>query len=126
MIRPVDIDGAFVARRSTEVASVVLDGEAVLYDEWHRCIHVLNPTATVLWFLLDGADPLDELIADMADAYEEDPDVVRTDVLTTTRELGRLGLLEGVVPEVAEPEGAEQVPEEGADAPRFLVDPPSP
>ena len=39
----------FVPRTAPDVAAVELDGEAVLYDEDRKTVHLLSPTATVLW-----------------------------------------------------------------------------
>lgn len=96
-IDPDQIDGTFVPIRRPSVAGVELDGEAVLYDEASEAVHQLNFTATIAWSCFDGSGTLDELIVDVASVYEVGADVVRAGMLELTRELGRKGLLEGVV-----------------------------
>ena len=93
---PSDIDGAFRPRRAAAVAFTELDGETVLYDESTGGTHLLNPTASVLWQCFDGDASLDELAADVADAYGIDPATAADDVRTVVRSLGELGVLEGV------------------------------
>src|SRR5207244_94533 len=49
----------------------------------------------------DGNASLDDLIADLADAFGADPDIVANDVVQLSRALGRSGLLEGVTAQLA-------------------------
>jgi hypothetical protein len=86
----------FVPRSRETVASVELDGEAVLYDEETGEAHVLSPTATVVWFCCDGGGTIEEISKDIAEAFATDPGAVREDVLRVVREFGGLGLLDGV------------------------------
>jgi hypothetical protein len=126
-IQPKSIRPTFVPQQRDEVASVEVDGEAVLYDERVGSLHVLNVTAALLWQCFDGTGSIDDIAADMADAFGTDPSVVRKDVLKITRQLGRQGLLAGVAPDpklmppVAHTVEAEPVTE----GPRFLDEPPN-
>ena len=126
------LDAGFVPHQHSAVASIELDGEAVLYDDITGALHVLNPSASVLWACFDGTGTIGELADDLAEAYSVDREQVLADALETARQLGRAGLLEGVAREgeyelhdhhlddaaapVAEPAPAE---------PRFLTEPPS-
>ena len=49
---------------------VELDGEAVIYDEDTTDLHHLNPTATVVFGLCDGTSTMEEISADIADAFD--------------------------------------------------------
>ena len=49
-----------------------------------------------MWNTFDGSATLDELAEDFAEAFAADLDVVREDIVTLTREIGRAGLLVGV------------------------------
>jgi len=122
------IDEAFVPRQRDGVASVELDGETVLavvvgeHEAWQT--HCLDPVGTVVWKCFDGTAPIDELVADLSDAFETDIEVVRNDVLEMARQLGRAGLLSGVAPEMPdaahewyEPEGLPV----GVDLPPFRL-----
>jgi hypothetical protein len=105
---PDDIDETFLPRAAAHVASVELDGEAVLYDEDRETVHLLSPTATVLWNCFDGSGTIGEIAADVADAYGADVAAVREDIVRVARDLGRQNLLDGVIPD-PEPEGDELV-----------------
>lgn len=96
LVRPDDIDDAFSPAPRTSVATVEIDGEAVLYDEANGAIHRLSPTATIIWACFDGSSPLVEVIDDLAAAFGMAPMALRDDVLHLTRDLGTLGLLHGV------------------------------
>jgi hypothetical protein len=98
-VQPDDIDERFAPRAAAHVASVEIDGEAVLYDEERETVHLLSPTATVLWNCFDGSGTIAEIAADVADAYEVDVAIVCEDIVRTTRELGRHNLIAGVVPD---------------------------
>jgi PqqD family protein of HPr-rel-A system len=86
----------FVPCLAADVSSVVLDGEAVLYDESSHRVHLLNPTATVIWACCDGNGNVDDIATDIAAVLELDRGAVAGDVLETVRDFARLGLLAGV------------------------------
>ena len=96
LVDPSDIDGAFRPRRAASVAFTELDGETVLYDESTGGTHLLNPTASVLWQCFDGEASLDDLAADVAEAYGIDRAAAADDVRAVARSLGELGVLDGV------------------------------
>jgi hypothetical protein len=90
------IDADFVAVARSDVTSVELDGELVLYDDAARVMHRLNPTASMLWACLDGSGSLAEIAADVASAYGADVVQVCSDLVAASRHLGRMGLVVGV------------------------------
>jgi hypothetical protein len=75
------------------VASVVVDGETVLYDERDGRSHILNPTAGVIWSCLGFAGTVHDLVADLAAAYSVPADAIAEDVLATLATLDRNELL---------------------------------
>src|SRR4051794_2255973 len=85
LIEPEEIDGTFAPQPRASVAWVEVDGEVVLYEEESHDLHVLNPTASVLWQCLDGEFVLDQLVAELADAYGTDDAEIREDVLDAVR-----------------------------------------
>lgn len=95
-MHPGEIGLDFVAVRGGTVVGVELDGEVVLYDESSQSIHRLNPTASIVWACLDGAATVGELIDDIAATFNVTAEDVAADVLDLARQLGRLGLLDGV------------------------------
>lgn len=80
--------------RPRPLAGVELDGETILYDEDSGGLHVLNPTATLVWRCLDGAASLGELADDIAAALGADPVAVGRDMLALAQQLDDEGLLE--------------------------------
>lgn len=80
--------------RPRPLAGVELDGETILYEEDSGGLHVLNPTATLVWRCLDGAVSLGELADDIAAALGADPVAVGRDLLALAQQLDDEGLLE--------------------------------
>lgn len=101
-IRPGDITLDLLPRPRADVASVEVDGQAVVYTP-RGGMHRLDAVATVLWRCLDGATSLRDLADDLADVFsDEDPARLRGDLLAYARDLGQAGLLDGVEPGGAE------------------------
>jgi hypothetical protein len=92
----------FVAHPRREVVTVEIDGDAVVYDELQETTHLLNPTGAIVWGLLDGETRLDELSADLAEAFGVGVEEVLADLVALVRELDQRGLLEHVAAECAE------------------------
>lgn len=80
--------------RPRPLAGVELDGETILYEEDSGGLHVLNPTATLVWRCLDGAVSLGELADDIAAALGADPIEVGRDLLALAQQLDDEGLLD--------------------------------
>jgi hypothetical protein len=95
-MRAAEIDRAFVPKRAAAAYTVELDGEAVVLDEDRNRLHHLNPTATLVWACFDGSGTIDEIAADLADAFASTTDDVAVEVLGLARDLGSEGLLDGV------------------------------
>ena len=96
-----EIGPDFVANPRREVVTVEIDGDAVVYDELKEMAHLLNPTAAIVWRLLDGETPLDELSADLAAVFGARLEEVLADVVALVQDLGQRGLLEHVSAECA-------------------------
>ena len=78
--------------RSVPVGDLVMvDGAAVVYLAGD--VHVLSPTATLLWQNCDGDTTLGTLAADFAHAFAVDSNVVLGDVIEAASELLDRGLL---------------------------------
>ena len=72
---------------------VELDGEAVIYDEDSTDLHLLNPTATVVFGMCDGTSTMQEISAEIADVFDVPVDQVEPEVRTLVRRLRRAKLL---------------------------------
>lgn len=72
---------------------VEVGDEAIVVDEARGHLHLLNPSAALVVRLLDGVSPLDDICADIADAFAVDPAAVLGDVGPLARRLLDDGLL---------------------------------
>jgi hypothetical protein len=88
-----------------DLTVVELDGEAVIYDEINGDLHRLNPTATLVFSLLDGSATLEELAHDIADAYSMPVDEVIVQVRELAEQLAASHLLVGSEPDPADMDG---------------------
>lgn len=57
-----------------------IDDEVVLYEPRSEAVHMLNPTAAVVWWLCDGEHGIDGISQELAGLYELDPRDLRRDV----------------------------------------------
>ena len=107
-VPPETIDGSFVPRFRAAVVTVPVQKEAVLYEEDTGALHQLDPIGTIVCGMFDGRTPIEQLVGELAAAFEADPAVIATDVLSLVRDLGGKGLLDDV-------QGTTRVHEEGED-----------
>jgi peroxiredoxin/uncharacterized membrane protein YphA (DoxX/SURF4 family) len=96
VIGPEEIDTSFVPAARDRVAMASRDGESVLVDPVTGLVHLLNPTAALVWRCLDGSGNVEEIARDLADVFGRDEAEVRGLVLELVRGFGRQGLLTGV------------------------------
>jgi hypothetical protein len=92
-------------RARADLTVVELDGEAVIYDEMNGDLHRLNPTATLVFSLLDGSATLDELAGDIAHAYGMPVEEVAVQVRELADQLAGSHLLVGTEPDPADMDG---------------------
>jgi peroxiredoxin len=116
-----DIDATFVPELRQTVAVLEIDEEAVLLEEETSALHWLDQLGTIVLKCFDGEATVEELSADIAEAFGADRQVVRDDLIGTTRRLGGAGLLKGVAedppPRPMQPEGLEV----GTEVPSFSL-----
>lgn len=78
-----------------DTAWVELDGEVVVLKEPTGALHVLNPTAAVLWQCFDGQATLREIADDLAAVVDgADVETLRRDVCALVSELAEQQLVE--------------------------------
>ena len=110
-------------RSHPALASVELDGEVVVYDERDHRIHQLDRIGSIIWPWLDGTATIEELAADLADAFDAPLEEVRADLAALVEELQDKQLL-------ADEDEPPSSPPERARArngdPTYLTDPPAP
>jgi hypothetical protein len=86
--------------RRSSVISKKLGDETVLYDQETRAIHVLNPTAILVWELCDGSHSPEDMEESLrAEFQAEGKAGVLEDVKSTIARFQAEGLLEGSRPQ---------------------------
>jgi PqqD family protein of HPr-rel-A system len=78
-----------------DLEMVVLDGEAVIYDEGTGELHHLNPTATIVLSMCDGTAPVSGIVGEIAEAFGVQADELEKEIKGVLREFRKAGLLEG-------------------------------
>jgi hypothetical protein len=128
---PSRVNGSLVPYVPESIAWAEVDGETVLYDEVQKKVHVLSPTATLVWSGIDGRTSLQQIARDLSQSFGEALQVVRSDVLELARDLMERGLIIGAgSADSSERDlarsGIHDPATEGRAtmAPRFLEDPP--
>jgi hypothetical protein len=97
------IDATFAPEPWPWIASAILDGEAVLYDEDTGRVHVLNRSGTIAWQLLDGVSTIEQIGTDIADALGAEPVDIISNIIDLVRMLATLGVIIGFDPAAIEP-----------------------
>ena len=100
--------------RSPDAVTLECDGESVIYHFRTGEVHRLDRIGSIVWNLLDGQTTVDELVPDLAAAFDVDSEVVLGHVGHLLDELSRASLLAA---------GSVPLP---PSHPRLLTNPPSP
>lgn len=77
-----------------DLATVVLDGEAVIYDAENEELHHLNQTATLVLAMCEGEATIGEIASEISQAFGVPEAEVEPQVRTLLRQLRRARLLE--------------------------------
>lgn len=77
-----------------DLATVVLDGEAVIYDAQNEELHHLNQTATLVLAMCEGDATIPQIAAEISQAFGVPTDEVEPQVRTLLRQLRKARLLE--------------------------------
>lgn len=81
--------------RASDVFSVEIAGETLLYRVASGAVHRLDRIGSVVWRFLDGETMVDDLVNDLAAAFGVDPATVQADVDELLEGLERACLLAG-------------------------------
>lgn len=76
-----------VFKQSKDIASNVVDGEAVLVESSEGSIKVLNETASLIWAKIDGVKTVEEIISEVVTVFNVDYQTAQTDCLEFLNEL---------------------------------------
>ena len=85
-----------------DLTVVELDGEAVIYDEHNGDLHRLNPTAALVFSLLDGSSTIDDLACDVSQAFSMPAAEIEGQLRELVVLFGESHLLVGTEPLTAE------------------------
>jgi hypothetical protein len=85
-----------VPRRRADVHGVELDDESVLYDVRTDRLHLLNWSASAVWWSIDGRATADDLAGRLAERFRAEPDVMTSDVRRLLEALGAQRLIDAV------------------------------
>jgi Coenzyme PQQ synthesis protein D (PqqD) len=109
------------------VHTVEVDGEAVLLDEHSGRLHLLNPSAALVWACFDGVSSIGAIVDDISDELDAPRDVVLADTLSVSRQLADEGLLANVdpAPRKSDVGATVETPVQLSDG-RFVSEPPNP
>lgn len=80
--------------KAAHTASQVIDGEAVILDIPGKTLRGLNPVASRIWQLIDGARPLHEIARSVAHEYGRTEIEVQRDVTAFLGELAERRVIE--------------------------------
>lgn len=97
------IADSFVPRARRACSKIELDGDVILVDDDSGAVHLLNPTARIVWSCFDGSATIAEIAGDLDTVFAADHATITAAVSDLARRLGDVGLLEGVRPSVAPP-----------------------
>ena len=94
-MRDVVFEGRPARRLRSDLTVVDVDGCVSVYSPATKHVLSLNETATDIWRLLALDLSADDIVAELATAYDLDPTVIRGDVERTVAEFEAEGVFEG-------------------------------
>ena len=80
-------------RRKPDAAYKMIDGEAMIVLPGKGVVHVLNPSGSLIWDLLDGSRNLDSIIARVCEEFEVDPETAGSDARQFLQELEKFQMV---------------------------------
>jgi hypothetical protein len=98
---PPDIGADYIPRRRQDLFDVEIEGEIIIYDERLETAHLLNPSAAVVWHLLDGQSRLGDVALDLAEVFDRDTDEILSDVIHLVHDFAGQDLLDAPAADTA-------------------------
>ena len=95
---PPPLSGLSRVRPRAQVRALPFVDAGVLVDLPLRQAHIVNGSALAVWGCLEGVTVLDDVIAELADAFAVDRTVIAPDIVSVVEQYRRLGLVD-LVPE---------------------------
>lgn len=91
------------------VETAFLAPEAVLFDDRHGEVHHLNPSASAVWLMLDGARSIAEIATELSAIFDVPESVMMPDVTAIVSDFRRRGLLNGADRPASETQTGDEV-----------------
>ncbi|HEV2754726.1 MAG TPA: HPr-rel-A system PqqD family peptide chaperone [Actinomycetota bacterium] len=88
-------------RKRSDVLELDMGDGFILYNHDSSLVHHLNPTAAVVWQVLDGTATVERLADEIADEYGVPVENVAMQVTSLIAELDAMGLVEDASPEAS-------------------------
>jgi hypothetical protein len=86
-------------RKRSDVLELDMGDGFILYNHDSSLVHHLNPTASIVWQVLDGVATVERLANEIADEYGLPVDNVGMQLTSLIAELDAMGLVEDASPE---------------------------
>jgi hypothetical protein len=80
-------------KKRADLLSEDLGEETVIYDTIGQEVHALNLTAALIWKLCDGCHGLEEIVEEMTNTFDVQPETARKDIAKALEDFQKLGLL---------------------------------
>jgi hypothetical protein len=80
-------------RRVTSLPFQKMNHEALVVDPRTRSVHLLNPTATRVWDLLEAPHTVEQLVTILGQEYDATEELLRGEVATLLADLETKGLV---------------------------------
>ena len=74
-------------KKSDNIASRILDGEAVVILPLESLVYTFDPVGTRIWELINGKNKIANIVDAIQNEYEVDPDVAEQDTIDFINEL---------------------------------------
>lgn len=87
------ISGAFRPYQNRDVTMYEVGEEVTLYDPQTEQVHILNAAAAAIWNLCNGNRNAGDIIGQVANSYNLEPDVVAQDVMETLEQFQQTRLV---------------------------------
>jgi hypothetical protein len=95
IVPELELDTVPEPARRADVTVQEIGGDTILTDPRARRTHVINASAAWVWMQLDGSTTVEDIARRLADRYDVDLSVARTDVERIAASFRSLGLLAG-------------------------------
>lgn len=84
----------YIPRKSSEVLELDMGDGFIIYNHDSSLVHHLNPSASIIWQLIDGEATVEQVGREVAEEYGLDMSSTQDELAALIAELDALGLVE--------------------------------